>query len=153
MAARQQTVSIQALTPLMEEILASGGSVELTATGNSMCPMLRGHVSRVRLEKLKQLRRGDVLLYRRVDGSYVLHRAVAVEADRCTCCGDAQWALERGILRTQVVAVMTAFTWRGRWVSRDHPAYRIYWSVWTAIRPLRHVVLGGWRRLRRLPRR
>ena len=28
------------LTPLMEEVLAAGGSVELTATGSSMYPML-----------------------------------------------------------------------------------------------------------------
>ena len=54
------SVPMSALTPLMEEILTSGGTVELTVTGRSMEPMLHDGVSRVRLAAPRKLRRGDL---------------------------------------------------------------------------------------------
>lgn len=142
---------MSALTPLMEEILTSGGTVELTVTGRSMEPMLHDGVSRVRLAAPRKLRRGDLPLYRRADGSYVLHRVTAVDGDGVTCCGDAQWVLEPNIARSQIVAVMEAFDRKGgRWVRVDSALYGVYWHVWLTIRPLRHLVIGGARRVKRL---
>ena len=147
------SVPMSALTPLMEEILTSGGTVELTVTGRSMEPMLHDGVSRVRLAAPRKLRRGDLPLYRRADGSYVLHRITAVDADGVTCCGDAQWRLEHGVPFGNIVAVMEAFDRRGgRWVSANSALYGAYWRVWLALRPLRHLVIGGARRIKRLLR-
>ena len=139
------------LTPLMEEILAQGGSVEMTVTGHSMEPMLHDRVSRVRLRAPCELKRGDLPLYRRADGSYVLHRVTDADTERVTCCGDAQWVFEPNITRSQIVAVMEAFDREGgRWVRADSALYGAYWRVWLAIRPLRHLAVGGTRRIRRL---
>ena len=147
------SVPMSALTPLMEEILTSGGTVELTVTGRSMEPMLHDGVSRVRLAAPRKLRRGDLPLYRRADGSYVLHRITAMGADGVTCCGDAQWTLERGILPENILAVTKAFDrGDGRWMSVDSVRYGVYWRVWLALRPLRHLTVGGARRIKRLLR-
>lgn len=147
------SVPMSALTPLMEEILTSGGTVELTVTGRSMEPMLHDGVSRVRLAAPRKLRRGDLPLYRRTDGSYVLHRITAVDADVVTCCGDAQWTLECGILPENILAVTEAFDrGDGRWMSVDSVRYGVYWRVWLALRPLRHLTVGGARRIKRLLR-
>lgn len=144
---------MSALTPLMEEILTSGGTVELTVTGRSMEPMLHDGVSRVRLAAPRKLRRGDLPLYRRADGSYVLHRVMTMGADGVTCCGDAQWTPERGIPPENILAVTEAFDRRGgRWVSANSALYGAYWRVWLALRPLRHLVIGGARRVKRLLR-
>ena len=142
---------MSALTPLMEEILAQGGSVEMTVTGHSMEPMLHDRVSRVRLRAPRELKRGDLPLYRRTDGHYVLHRVTQADGRCMTCCGDAQWVLEPNIARSQIVAVMEAFDRKGgRWVSADSTLYGVYWRVWLAIRPLRHLAVGGTRRIKRL---
>lgn len=146
-----KTVPMSALTPLMEEILRGGGSVEITVTGRSMEPMLHDRVSRVRLCAPREIRRGDLPLYRRADGSYVLHRVTDADAERVTCCGDAQWRLEHGVPCGNIVAVMEAFDRRGgRWVSANSALYGAYWRVWLALRPLRHLVIGGARRIKRL---
>ena len=146
-----QNVPMSALTPLMEEILAQGGSVEMTVTGHSMEPMLHDRVSRVRLRAPRELKRGDLPLYRRTDGHYVLHRVTQADDGCVTCCGDAQWVLERNIARGQIVAVTEAFDRKGgRWVSADSALYGVYWRVWLAIRPLRHLAVGGMRRIKRL---
>ena len=138
------SVPMAALSPLLGEVLSAGGTVELTVTGHSMEPMLHDRVSRVRLTAPRALRRGDLPLYRRADGSFVLHRVTAVEAESVTCCG---------VPCGSIVAVMEAFDRRGgRWVSANSALYGAYWRVWLALRPLRHLVLGGARRLKRLLR-
>lgn len=138
------------LSPLMEEILAQGRSVEITVTGNSMRPLFHHKVSRVRLAPAGELKRGDVPLYRRDNGAFVLHRIVSQEGETFTCCGDNQWHLEPNLRPDQVLAVMTGFSRRGeKWTSCQTPLYRLYWRSWVQIRPLRRLVFGGFRRIRR----
>lgn len=144
-----RVISMADLSPLLEEVLRSGRQVELTATGCSMRPMLWGGVSKVRLTVPEKLRRGDVILYKRSSGTYVLHRITAMTGTGYVCCGDAQTMLEPGVMPEQVLAAMQAFTWRGRWVKCSDRRYQMYWRVWLALRPARRVLMGIRRRLRR----
>lgn len=138
------------LSPLMEEILSQGNSVEITVTGNSMRPLFRHKVSRVRLAPPGELKRGDVPLYRRDNGRFVLHRIVSLQGETFTCCGDNQWHLEPNLRPDQVLAVMTDFSRKGeRWTSCQSSLYGLYWRVWVWVRPLRRLVFGGLRRVRR----
>ena len=137
------------LSPIVEEILAAGSSVELTVTGNSMKPMLLHKKSRVRLQPSHTLQVGDLPLYRRDNGHYVLHRVVELVDGNYVCCGDNQWHLERGIRQDQILAVVSDFSRKDRWVSVENRAYRAYWRIWVAIRPVRRLVFGGFRRIRR----
>ena len=140
-------VSMASITPLMQEILAAGGTVEITTTGNSMRPMLLHRVSKVRLASPRLLHPGDIPLYCRDNGTYVLHRVIAREGEGYTLCGDNQWHPEPGIRPDQIVAVVTDFCRRRRWVSCRSFGYRLYWRFWITIRPLRRLVFGGVRRL------
>lgn len=146
MEKQKREVRMASLSPIMEEILSNGGTVELTVTGNSMYPMLRHRVSRVRLRRAEALAVGDLPLYRRENGAFVLHRVVAREGETFTCCGDNQWVLEPGIRQEQIVAVMTHFARGKRWVSAQSRTYRGYWRFWVWLRPLRRLVFGGLRR-------
>lgn len=141
-------VHMASLSPLLEEVLKNGGTVELTVTGNSMWPMLLHKVSRVRLAPANDLKTGDIPLYRRDNGAFVLHRIVATDNGSYICCGDNQWHLERSLRTDQMIAVVTDFCRRNRWISVQNQAYRIYWHMWLVMRPLRRLVFGGWRRLR-----
>ena len=145
-----RVVSMTDLSPLLEEVIDSGGQVELTATGRSMRPMLWDHRSKVRLVRAGELARGDVILYRRPSGVYVLHRVTGVTETGYTCCGDAQSVLERGILPNYVIARAKAFTWGERWVDCTSPVYGLYWRTWLGLRPVRRLVTGLLRRMRRI---
>ena len=97
------------LSPLLEEIIASGGVAELTVTGRSMEPTLHDRKSRVRLQAAPEmLPRGAVALYRRDNGQYVLHRVAACRGETYDFCGDAQWVLEKGLRREQILAKINA---------------------------------------------
>ena len=137
------------LSPLMESVLSEGGTVDITVTGNSMFPMLKHRVSRVRLSVAGELSIGDIPLYRRDNGKFVLHRIVDLKNGTYTCCGDNQWTLETGLRKDQMVAVVTDFARGTRWVSCQNPVYRLYWKFWIAVRPLRRLVFGGFARVKR----
>lgn len=148
-------IQMMELAPLIEEILSSGGTAEITVTGNSMYPMLKHRKSQVRLAKPGELRVGDLPLYRRDNGAYILHRIVEITDDTdanailYTCCGDHQWHCEKGIQQDQIIAVVTDFKRGNRWVSCEYPIYHCYWRFWIAVRPLRRLVFGGLRRVKR----
>lgn len=149
-------IQMNEMVPLIEEILLSGGTAEITVTGNSMYPMLKHRKSQVRLAMPHELRVGDLPLYRRDNGAYILHRIVNITNDRhsneitYTCCGDHQWHLEKGIRRDQIIAVVTDFQRTERRISCSHPFYCLYYRFWIAIRPLRRLIFGGLRRVKRM---
>lgn len=137
------------LSPLLEEIIASGGVAELTVTGRSMEPTLHDRKSRVRLQSAPEtLPRGAVVLYKRDNGQYVLHRVAACHGETYDFCGDAQWVLEKGLRREQILAVVTEFQRTDRWTSVTSAAYGLYWRALLAVRPLRRFAhrAAGWLR-------
>lgn len=103
--------SMEQLGPLIAEVIGEGGEFCLFPKGTSMLPLIRQGADAVALVSLdRKPKKGDVLLYRREDGQYVLHRLMRVENNGSLCfCGDNQRLLEHGIGCDQVVAVVTAF--------------------------------------------
>ena len=123
------------------------GSAQLTVTGSSMTPTFQGGRDMVRLEKDRPFRRGDVILYRRENGRYVLHRLMRVKEEQLVCCGDRQTELET-IRPDQVLAVVTAFCRKGVWRDVKAPLYRLYVQLWMIL-PVRRAAFALRRWLRR----
>ena len=181
-ASRFIGVPLDQLAPIMAECMEQGQEVVLTITGNSMSPFLRNKKDQVVLTTCDPtaLQPGDVPLYRRRSGRYVLHRIVERDdgvsrtrygvdeplPSRCdslrfTMLGDAQWQEEPGFAPDQIVAVATAFISRGKRWECDSEAYRsnrLRWHRLLWLRPLlvrvyhlpRHVRYGIPYRLRRM---
>jgi len=135
-------IPMEQLGPLLEEQLAHGFA-RLPVTGSSMLPMLREGRDIVRLVRADgQLDRGEVLLYRRESGQYVLHRLIRMEDEAtCLCCGDNQWEREL-VPRSGVIARVESFSRKGKWVDTHcHPGYLIYKFIWTALFPVRRPII------------
>ena len=63
--------------PLIKEVLQSGGEFRLYPRGTSMMPMLRQGIDSVILvSPTKELKKRDIIFYRRQSGQLVLHRIV-----------------------------------------------------------------------------
>ena len=83
----------------------------------------------------------DLPLYRRKDGSYVLHRVVNFGSDGSyTMCGDNQFAVEKGITDDDVIGVVTAFYRKGKPYTVDSMKYRAYLEFMFYSKPLRKVI-------------
>ena len=146
-------LSLSELMPIISEVLDSGMSVEIAPHGVSMLPMLRDGRDTVILSRPEgKLKKYDVPLYRREDGSFVLHRVVKV-GESYTCIGDNQFVYEEGVTDDQIIAVMTSFRRGKRVVSKKSVFYRLYCILWNATRGLRHFVKRAKRKLRRMIKR
>ncbi len=147
--------SLEELSPVMESCIAQGSKVVLTVTGNSMYPLLCHRRDQVVLQKAEKasLQIGDVPLYRRANGQFVLHRIVDLGATSYTLCGDGQWRKEYGIPCSAVVAVATGFYRKGKYISCESCSYRLYVKLWIAMLPLRPFILKGRRFAARIVRK
>lgn len=131
--------SLEVLLPLMKECLSAGQSVKFSPRGISMLPMIvQGRDSVTLSSPPKKLKKFDIPLYRREDGSFVLHRAVKI-SDTYTCIGDNQFKAEKGITHDQVIGVVTAFTRKGKTYSVSCVGYRLYCVLWHISRPIRRM--------------
>ena len=116
-------------------------SLPLVISGSSMSPFLIGGRDTVYLSRVSRpIRRGDVLLYRRTNGRYVLHRVFAVMDSGLTMVGDAQTVLEHGIQPDQVFAIMTRAERKGKMLSPGDFWWAFFEKVWIRMIPVRRAI-------------
>ncbi len=121
---------------LLEE-LERKGFVVVPTTGVSMQPLLYTHRTHVLIRKPdKPLKKHDVVLYTRPDGSLVLHRVIRMEDTAAWIRGDNTFSLER-VAVSDIRGVMDR-VWRGnREISVRSWGYRAYTAAWCASYPAR----------------
>lgn len=116
----------------------NAGPLPLVVTGNSMSPFLIHGRDRVWLSRpVRPVRRGDVLLYRRENGAYVLHRVYGVQEGVLAMVGDAQTELEPGVRQEQVLAIVTQAERKGKMLMPGCFWWDFFAGVWIRILPLR----------------
>lgn len=111
------------------EILESKDYYIATPIGTSMMPMIRQRVDTVKLVKPnRRLKKYDVILYQRKDGTYVLHRIIGVKKNSYILCGDNQFTKEYNVTDEMIIGVMDGF-YRGEvYVSNDNKSYVKYYK-------------------------
>ncbi len=145
----EKEARLEQLLPLIREYLSEGKSVRFSPRGTSMLPLLRqGRDSVVLSAAPEKLRKYDIPLYRRDDGTFVLHRIVQT-GETYTCAGDNQFVLEPGIRRDQIIAVVTAVSRENREYTVDSWGSRLYCRLWHGSRPVRRFWRRGMGWLRR----
>lgn len=133
------------------EILQTTDMVPLLISGNSMVPFLVHRRDTVYLSAVScPLRKGDLVLYRRDNGAYVLHRVARLEKEGYCMLGDAQTELEHGVRLDQICAIAVAAERKGR---RQRPGtfwWEFFEKVWIRVVPLRPLCLRVYGCLKRL---
>jgi len=86
-----------------------------------------------------QLKRGDMPLYKRDNGQYVLHRIIKVNKDSYNLCGDGQYTIEKNLPKKNVIAVVKSFEQNGKMYSSHCLGYQIYWRFRVLTIPFRRI--------------
>ena len=74
--------SAQSMNKTFEEIISEQGRLVYTSVGDSMSPLIRENDLLV-IEPVKEpLKVGDIPLYKRDSGQYVLHRIVKIKSNK-----------------------------------------------------------------------
>ena len=137
------------MEPLLE-LVEQGGTVPLVISGGSMNPFLVHHRDSVYLSKVcHPLKKGDMILYRRSSGAYILHRICAVRGENYDLVGDAQTVIESGIRPEQVLAKVVAVRRKGKLLQKGSFWWIIFEKIWIRLIPLRPALMGLYRRITR----
>lgn len=138
-------------------LLREGKTVTIPVKGDSMLPFIEGGVDSVVLEGIEEgsaegesrrrAKVGDIVLFR-ADGRFVVHRILSLDK---TGVAEIQGD---GILKAKdrcssdgiFGRVVTILKGGKRPIDVDSRAYRIRVRLWLALRPIRRILLGLWKR-------
>jgi len=137
------------------ELLDKGNAVQFTPIGSSMCPLFAPNRDMAIVEPVgdRKLKRGDIVLYRRVQGPLVLHRLYKVKNNQYYMVGDNQREIEGPLAREQIKGVMVAMVRKGKHFTTHNIWYRMASALWLWLRPVRYLIQGPAVRLFRLFRK
>lgn len=94
------------MEPVIVRALAMGGTFAFYPCGTSMLPTIREERNQVILTSVpERLKKYQIILYKRTDGAYVLHRIVGVRDCSYMMRGDNQYVIEPDIQRDQMIAM------------------------------------------------
>lgn len=116
--------NLEALLPFIEESFERNATFKIPITGTSMNPLLYERRDFVLIKKpVFPLEIGDIPLYRRKDGSFVLHRIVGINEKGYVLCGDNQFILEMSITDADIIGVVCEMNIDGKTVSVNDAEY------------------------------
>ena len=138
----------------MEEILRKKGRVVTTAVGISMLPCIQPQKDILVLEKSDRINVLDVVLFRRKNGSYVLHRVLDIQPEGYVLCGDSQYKKEYGVENEQILGILKGFYRGEKYIDCEKNRwYKMYVNIWCSSLILRKGILQCGRILWKIKRK
>lgn len=126
----------------IEELLLSGSSVRFSPHGYSMYPLIvpgRDEVEVIPINN-RNIKRGDVLVYRRPEDKLIIHRVFKVKNDMLYMVGDNQEEIEGPLPKSCVRGLMVSFCHKGKFYDKNNLFYILSWQIWLILRPFRHEI-------------
>ncbi len=135
-------VDTKAYLDMICDLLKAGETASIPVSGSSMTPFLHNGDTVFLQAPEKPLKKGDIVLYTRPTGQYVLHRIVRRRADGSfLVAGDAQTALEQ-IHGACIRGVVTQVQHKGQHLTPESKRWRYCAMVWGTLPPLCRKLLN-----------
>lgn len=123
-------------------LLQAGETLSLPVLGSSMAPFLVHRRDTVWLSApTRPLKAGDIVLYRRRNGEYILHRVRSVKGGVYTMIGDAHTVSEPGIAPAQILGIVTHALRKGKTQQPGTFWWEFFARFWVRVIPLRPIFL------------
>lgn len=137
-----RVIANEIFLPVIQELLEEGKEVPLTVSGNSMAPFFIHGRDKVLLEPAKdRMRKGDIAIFRRKSGQYILHRIYRVsKGNQYFFVGDAQTEIEGPIDREQIFGKVKAVCRKGKWLQQGDFWWEFFEHVWLHMIPARRLM-------------
>lgn len=139
--------SISQMSPIIYEVVSSGGSVRLEVKGKSMMPFLRSEKDSVLLKKADNIKKYDVVLFKKHTGKIALHRIVHIDDGIYKIVGDNQYRFDTNIKKEDLIAKAVEYH-RGK-LRIGETEIRTLGMLWYATYPLRNFLRRGFRWIKR----
>lgn len=145
-----KVVDTREYVSVLRELAEEGKVVSMLIAGSSMSPFLchnRDYIYFTKPER--ELKRGDMVFYRRDSGQYVMHRIYKITENGYYMVGDAQTQVEGPLRREQIFARIIKVKRDGKILEPGDFWWEFFEHVWIRILPVRPFVsrlYGAWSR-------
>lgn len=144
-----RTVDTKEYISALAELIRDGREVSLPISGSSMIPFLSPGRDTVFLKRMSgEPKRGDIVLFERKTGDYVLHRVQRASPDGLYICGDAQETIEGPVERGQIIAFASKVRRKGEIITPASKLWKFFSGAWLILIPVRHTVMALIRKFR-----
>ncbi len=142
MSETNREVGLDQLGKVIEDRLKNGQQVRMTVVGNSMFPLFRSKLDSVVLAPIVDgVKKRDVVLYKRSNGQYVLHRIIGRKGDIYSANGDNQYWIESPLFKNQFLGKMIGFYRKNQYYTTKTLWYQLYSLIWFFLRPFRGLLI------------
>lgn len=125
-----------------EEEINKNGYLVYKNVGTSMKPLIKQNRDLIVVKKpTRPIKKYDIILYKRPNGNYVLHRVLKVKNNEFVLCGDNQNQKEHGITNDNVLGVLTSLERAGKIIKINKGKNKIYAHLVTDFYPIRFLFL------------
>lgn len=130
-------------------LLSNGQPVIFKVQGFSMYPFLYPLRDEVVVHPLNDhtIRKGDVCLYRRMDGILILHRVLKVTNSGIYTIGDHEINPDGPLPFDRFYGIMTAYRKKGKQIKVTSLSYRMKAFLWLCVRKQRLFLLRNLKRV------
>ena len=136
-----KTMDTALLLESYRDLLQTVEMLPLVVTGNSMLPFLAHKRDTVYLTKIKKpLKVGDMVLYQRLNGEYILHRICRIKDKTYCMVGDAQTVIEPDITEEQLIAVVCKAQRKGKVQKPGCFWWFFFEKIWIRLVPFRRFL-------------
>ena len=132
----------------LKEMIEQNVDVSIVISGNSMSPFLVNQRDVIYLSKInRKLKKGDLVLYQRLFGQYVVHRIQKKKKSGYYLAGDNQIAIEGPILDKQIFGLVTKVKRKGKWIEAGNFWWEFFEHVWIWVLPWRMIILNIYKKV------
>lgn len=148
-------VKASELFSVVDDIIKQGGHAWVTVTGMSMYPFLRDEKDSVELSgtSFETVKKCDIVLIRRVNGKYVLHRLLKKDKNCFYIIGDAQQCVEGPIKPEQLKACVTKIKREKHIINCNNIFFKVAGRIWLLLIPFRYKIITAYGKLSSIIRR
>lgn len=149
-----RTIDTREYISALRELTEQGKEVSLLISGNSMSPFMVHQRDTICFKKPdRELRKGDMVFYQRMNGQFIMHRIWKVKEDGFYIVGDAQQEIEGPVAREQIFAVITKVKRKGKWIGPGNFWWEFFEHVWINVVPIRRYLRAGYSMICRIIKR
>lgn len=131
------------LMPIVQDLLLHKKLVKIKITGNSMYPFLRHGIDSIEIRQVnnEDLKKYDIVLIKKIDNRFVLHRIISLDSQNIFILGDAQLKTEGPFNYSQVIGVVSGIYRRNKYISTANWMYLKLVKYWMKLIPFRTRIL------------
>lgn len=139
----RESYNLRDMEPVMRKVLAEDGVFPFYPKGTSMEPTIHQGTDQVLLKALpEKLKKYQMVLYKRSNGAFVLHRIVRIEKDSYTMRGDNQFFDEPGIRREQMIGIVCGLQTPKGEVDTENFLHLVKSALWVESAGIRKILRG-----------